>query len=129
MSDIGSPSCGTPHPWYDTLLVDDDTLCRLARVPGAGDGLALSSADDPTEFHFFDSEAAALSAAPFAEAEEFLAANKAESKASEIGVNEAFGLGLGEPVAISAEATPTPSAVWRTSCTMPRSFLRIALSS
>ena len=32
-----------------------------------------------------------------------LAANKAESKASEIGVNEAFGLGLGEPVAISAE--------------------------
>lgn len=32
-----------------------------------------------------------------------LAANKAESKASEAGVNEAFGLGLGEPVAISAE--------------------------
>lgn len=32
-----------------------------------------------------------------------LAANKAESKASEVGVNEAFGLGLGEPVAISAE--------------------------
>jgi GTP-binding protein len=32
-----------------------------------------------------------------------LAANKAESKASEAGVNEAFGLGLGEPIAISAE--------------------------
>ncbi|MBA4011580.1 MAG: ribosome biogenesis GTPase Der [Phenylobacterium sp.] len=32
-----------------------------------------------------------------------LAANKAEGKASDAGVNEAFGLGLGEPVAISAE--------------------------
>jgi GTP-binding protein len=32
-----------------------------------------------------------------------LAANKAESKASDIGVMEAFGLGLGEPIAISAE--------------------------
>lgn len=32
-----------------------------------------------------------------------VAANKAESKASEVGVNEAFGLGLGEPIAISAE--------------------------
>ena len=32
-----------------------------------------------------------------------LAANKAEGKASEAGVNEAFGLGLGEPIAISAE--------------------------
>ncbi|WP_374452292.1 ribosome biogenesis GTPase Der [Phenylobacterium sp.] len=32
-----------------------------------------------------------------------LAANKAESKASDVGVNEAFGLGLGEPIAISAE--------------------------
>jgi GTP-binding protein len=32
-----------------------------------------------------------------------LAANKAESKASDVGVMEAFGLGLGEPIAISAE--------------------------
>ncbi|MES2896597.1 MAG: ribosome biogenesis GTPase Der [Pseudomonadota bacterium] len=32
-----------------------------------------------------------------------VAANKAESKASDVGVMEAFGLGLGEPVAISAE--------------------------
>jgi len=32
-----------------------------------------------------------------------LAANKAEGKASDAGVMEAFGLGLGEPVAISAE--------------------------
>lgn len=32
-----------------------------------------------------------------------LAANKAEGKASDAGVNEAFGLGLGEPIAISAE--------------------------
>jgi GTP-binding protein len=32
-----------------------------------------------------------------------LAANKAESKASTAGVHEAYGLGLGEPVAISAE--------------------------
>ncbi len=32
-----------------------------------------------------------------------LAANKAESKASDVGVNEAFSLGLGEPIAISAE--------------------------
>lgn len=32
-----------------------------------------------------------------------LAANKAEGKAGEAGVNEAFGLGLGEPIGISAE--------------------------
>lgn len=32
-----------------------------------------------------------------------LAANKAESKAGEAGVNEAYALGLGEPVALSAE--------------------------
>ncbi len=32
-----------------------------------------------------------------------LAANKAESKASNVGVNEAFALGLGEPIPISAE--------------------------
>ncbi|MDP3853282.1 ribosome biogenesis GTPase Der [Phenylobacterium sp.] len=32
-----------------------------------------------------------------------VAANKAESKASDVGVMEAFGLGLGEPIAISAE--------------------------
>jgi GTP-binding protein len=32
-----------------------------------------------------------------------VAANKSESKASESGVLEAFGLGLGEPIPISAE--------------------------
>jgi hypothetical protein len=34
------------------LTVDDDTLGRLVPVPGARDGLALSSRPDPTEFWF-----------------------------------------------------------------------------
>jgi hypothetical protein len=34
------------------VQVDDDTLCRLAAVPGSRDGLALFNGHDPTEFWF-----------------------------------------------------------------------------
>lgn len=50
---------------------DDDTVCRLARMPGAA-GLALHAGPEPTEFHFFPHRAAALDALP-AEAADLLA--------------------------------------------------------
>src|SRR5262249_5355306 len=36
-----------------SLQVDDDTICSVAPVPEARDGLRLSSFIDPTEFWFF----------------------------------------------------------------------------
>ena len=46
------------------LCVDDDTVCRVAAVPGSTtDGLALSSQNDPTSMWFFPDQDRALAAA------------------------------------------------------------------
>jgi len=46
------------------LCVDDDTVCRVAAVPGSTmDGLALSSQNDPTSMWFFRDQDGALAGA------------------------------------------------------------------
>lgn len=49
------------------LSVDDDTLCRVVRVPKSGDGLTFSSKPDPSEFWFFPSREVALRSVSFAD--------------------------------------------------------------
>ena len=49
------------------LLVDDDSVCRMARVPDPQPGLAFSSIRDPTEFWFFANRNQTLSQAAFEE--------------------------------------------------------------
>ncbi len=49
------------------LLVDDDSVCRMARVPEPLPGLAFSSIRDPTEFWFFANRDQTLAQATFEE--------------------------------------------------------------
>ncbi|MBW2255447.1 MAG: hypothetical protein JRI25_12730, partial [Deltaproteobacteria bacterium] len=46
----------------DSVFVgfDDDTICRFARPPGAGEEVKLGSSPDPTEFWFYDDPEAAI---------------------------------------------------------------------
>jgi len=57
------------------LMLDDDMICKVARLPAGENGLTLTSTGDPTEFWFYPSAEAALDAAEFVE-EDFLAAHE-----------------------------------------------------
>lgn len=47
------------------LLVDDDSVCRMARTPDAQPGLSFSSVRDPTSFWFFANRDETIARAPF----------------------------------------------------------------
>jgi hypothetical protein len=49
------------------VMVDDDSVCRLAACPAPEDGLAFTSRRDPTEFWFFADPETTLSEAQFAD--------------------------------------------------------------
>ena len=51
------------------VMVDDDSVCRLAACPLREDGIALTSRRDPTEFWFFDDPQSTLNEAAFADAD------------------------------------------------------------
>lgn len=78
---------------------DDDTVCRLARMPGAAAGLVLHSGSEPTQFHFFPDRAAALAAAP-AETTDLLGLHEALLGRS-VTNSVAAALRRGEPVEIA----------------------------
>ena len=58
------------------MLVDDDSVCRIAKPEEQLDGLALTSQHDPTEFRFFSDRDATLRSIAFVE-QEFLALHEA----------------------------------------------------
>ena len=58
------------------MLVDDDSVCRIAKPEEQLDGLALTSQHDPTEFRFFPDRDATLRSIAFVE-QEFLALHEA----------------------------------------------------
>jgi len=54
-----------------TLQVDDDTICKVAKVPGESQEVILTSQPDPTQIWFFPDYETALKSAEFVE-EDFL---------------------------------------------------------
>src|SRR3984893_6672900 len=75
------------------LYADDDTVCSLAELPGSsGEGLALSSQNDPTSAWFFPDHQAALASARLTDR-------------SVLAVHEEF---LGRDVAACLKFAPTP---------------------
>lgn len=51
------------------VMVDDDSVCRLAKCPSREDGIALTSRRDPTEFWFFADPQTTLKETSFTDAD------------------------------------------------------------
>jgi len=83
------------HAGSPFLSLDDDTVCRLAPLPGHEGGLALSAAPDPTQFWFYPDRDAARDGVDWQEVDPLAA-------------HEGF---LGRTAATCVAALPDPDAL------------------
>jgi len=58
------------------LTLDDDMVCRIARLPECDDGLALTSSGDPTQCWYYPSREATIQSSQFVD-DDFLALHEA----------------------------------------------------